>query len=60
MLAELVIIHSRSPVHAPGRRLLRLLAPGSRWWYLLASVPLLTDLAETGRLPRSQREWISE
>ena len=38
----------------------RLLAPGFRWSYLLATVPLLTDMAETGRFPVSPREWISE
>jgi diguanylate cyclase (GGDEF)-like protein len=38
----------------------RLWAPGFRWAYLLAAVPLLTDLAETGRFPGSPREWISE
>lgn len=41
-------------------RVSRLLAPGFRWSYLLAAVPLLTDLAETGRFPSSPREWISE
>ena len=28
--------------------------------YLLAAVPMLTDLVETGRLPGSPREWITE
>ena len=31
-----------------------------RWMYWLVAVPFLTDIAETGRLPRSAREWITE
>ncbi|HEU5296650.1 MAG TPA: GGDEF domain-containing protein [Burkholderiaceae bacterium] len=31
-----------------------------RWMYWLVVVPFLTDIAETGRLPHSAREWITE
>jgi len=30
------------------------------WMYWLVIVPFLTDIAETGRLPQSAREWITE
>lgn len=30
------------------------------WLYLLALVPVFTDLGETGTLPRSLREWLTE
>ncbi len=30
------------------------------WLYLLIAVPFLTDLGETGRLPASPRDWLSE
>jgi len=30
------------------------------WMYWLVVVPFLTDIAETGRLPHSAREWITE
>jgi diguanylate cyclase (GGDEF)-like protein len=30
------------------------------WLYLLAAVPALTDLIETGRLPAQPREWVTE
>jgi len=30
------------------------------WLYLLAAVPILTERIETGRLPGSPREWITE
>jgi diguanylate cyclase (GGDEF)-like protein len=30
------------------------------WMYLLIGVPMLTDVIETGRLPASVREWVTE
>ena len=30
------------------------------WMYWLAAVPFFTDIAETGRMPHSAREWITE
>ncbi len=30
------------------------------WMYLLIAVPTLTDMIETGRVPESPREWITE
>lgn len=33
---------------------------GMRWLYALVAVPVLTDIAETGRLPNSAREWLTE
>jgi len=33
---------------------------GQRWMYLLALLPLLTDILETGRWPVAPREWLTE
>lgn len=33
---------------------------GLRWMYLLALIPVLTDLIETGRLPSAPREFVTE
>jgi diguanylate cyclase (GGDEF)-like protein len=33
---------------------------GMRWMYLLVAVPALSDLVETGRLPATPREWVTE
>ncbi len=33
---------------------------GLRWMYVLMVVPVLTDLVETGRLPVTPREWLTE
>jgi FOG: GGDEF domain len=30
------------------------------WMYILVPIPLVTDFLETGSLPRSPREWITE
>ncbi len=33
---------------------------GLRWMYLLVTVPVLTEVLETGRLARTPREWVTE
>jgi diguanylate cyclase (GGDEF)-like protein len=51
-------IHSSAPaLQRPGSRLGRL---GLRWLYGLVALPVMTDMVETGALPGSPREWVTE
>lgn len=50
----------KPPPDAVNQTPLNTMPPNMRWMWLLVTMPLLSDIVETGGLPSSPREWITE